>query len=166
MNGASPPVTFDYETWVTMFPTFANLTPQQGQAYFNLATMICANDVCNPANTCGLLTNLLYLLTCHMAFLNCPKDANGNPAATGDPASTLVGRISNASEGSVSVQTDYPLDGNSTAIEKFLSQTQWGVQYWAMTSQFRTARYAALPTRVVLGGLFPGLFSPGGFTRR
>jgi len=158
MNGTSPPVTFSQETFVAMFPEFAPLTPAQGQAYFNNASLVFGNSASNPANADGNLASLLYWLTAHFAWLQCPKDGNGNPAATGQIASQLVGRISSAAEGSVNVQTEWPTDGGTSAQEKFLMQTKYGAFFWAATSQFRTARYAARPTRVILGGLFPGFF--------
>ena len=165
MNGTSPPVVFDYQTWVAMFPEFSPLTTAQGQAYFNLACLMCANSCSNPIFCDGNLATLLYVLTSHEAWLRCPKDASGNPAATGAAASTIVGRITDASEGSVSVSTEWPMDGNTSAQEKYLAQTPYGAKYWADTAQYRTARYAALPTIVLPGGLFPGFFAPG-FWRR
>ena len=165
MNGTTPPVTFDYATWVAMFPEFSPLTPAQGNAYFMDATMICANSATNPINADGNLAALLYWLTSHFAWLLCPKDPSGNPAATGAVASQLVGRISDAAEGSVHVSTDWQMGADATALEKFLAQTKYGAAYWAMTSQYRTARYLARPT-IVVNGAFPGVFSPGGFFRR
>lgn len=157
MNGGitNPPVTFSYTTWVAMFPEFGALSAEQGQAYFNLACLICGNTCSNPINADGNLATLLYVLTSHEAWLRCPKDNNGNPAATGTPASPLVGRISSAQQGSVNVQLEWPLDGNSVAQEKYLAQTPYGAKYWADTAQYRTSRYAARPTRVV-NGYFPG----------
>lgn len=164
MNGTSPPVVFDYPTWVAMFPEFSPLTPTQGAAYFMAAGTVCANAATNPANADGNLATLLYWLTSHFAWLLCPKDANGNPAATGNPASQLVGRIADASEGSVSVSTEWQMSADATALEKFFAQTKYGAAYWAMTSQYRTARYLARPT-IVVNGAFPGVFGPGGFFR-
>jgi len=158
MNGTSPPVTFSQETFVAMFPEFSPLTPAQGQAYFNSASLVFANSASNPANADGNLASLLYWLTAHFAWLLCPKDGSGNPAATGQGASQLVGRISSAAEGSVNVQTEWPTDGGASAQEKFLTQTKYGAFFWSATAQYRLAHYAARPTRVVLGGFFPGFF--------
>jgi Protein of unknown function (DUF4054) len=164
MNGTTPPVTFSFEIWIASFPEFSALTPAQGQAYFNDASLICANSASNPINADGNLAALLYWLTSHFAWLKCPKDANGNPAATGQVASQLVGRISNASEGSVSVQTEWEMGGDATAMEKFLTQTKYGAAYWSMTSQYRTAHYLARPTIVqnVPFGVMRGFFGPFG----
>jgi hypothetical protein len=97
-----------------MFPVFSPLTSAQGQAYFNSACLICANSCSNPIFGDGNLETLLLYLTSHFAMLLCPKDSNGNPAATGQAPSPLVGRISSAQQGSVNVQTEWPMDGNAT----------------------------------------------------
>lgn len=153
MSG-TPPVTFDYPTWIGMFPEFSGLNPTLGQAYFMRATgSIIGNATSNPAFPDGNLPYLIYLATSHVAWLNSPKDANGNPAATGQPASPLVGRISSASEGSVSVQVDYPLGTDSTAQEKYLAQSKYGIELWDALAQYRTARYMARPT-IVRNGRF------------
>lgn len=158
MNGTVPPVTFSYDVWVASFPEFSPLTPAQGQAYFNQATLICGNSCSNPINADGNLAALLYILTAHFAWLNCAKDANGNPSATGTP-NPLVGRVADASQGTVSVSTEWNSGGSPSDLEAFLIQTKYGSQYWAATAQYRTARYLANPTRVV-NGLYPGIFSP------
>jgi|WetSurMetagenome_2_1015567.scaffolds.fasta_scaffold00813_9 hypothetical protein len=155
MTTSTPPVVFDDATWIAMFPEFSALTPAQGNAYFMQAGLICANSCSNPIFAGGTLPALLYLLTSHIAWLNCPKDANGNPAATGAPASSLVGRISNASEGSVSVATEW--NGSGSPNEAWFIQTRYGAQYWTATAQYRTARYLANPTRVI-NGVYPGMW--------
>jgi hypothetical protein len=152
------PVVFSQPTWVGLYPTFAAVSPAQGQNYFNMATRLCDNSNRNPAISCddGTLDTLLYLLTSHIAFLMSPRDANGNPAATGAPASPIVGRINTASEGSVSVGADM---GDATAgspSQPWYMQTQWGATFWAMTAGVRTARYSAMPT-IVPGVPFRGI---------
>jgi hypothetical protein len=152
----SSPVTYDFPTWVGMFPEFENVSPLMGQAYFNIATAtIIANNVSNPAACDGNLPTLIYLATSHVAWLMSPKDGTGLPTSDPSraPASQLVGRISSAAEGSVNVQTEYPLDGTSSAQEKYLAQTKYGVALWAAMAPYRTARYAARPT-FVFGGRF------------
>lgn len=138
-----------------MFPEFAGLSDPQGQGYFNRACLICANSAANPMNTDGILATMLYLLTAHVAWLNCPRDASGNPAATGAPGSPLVGRVSSASEGSVSVQTEWN-SGDASSLEAYLTQTKYGAEYWAASAPYRTARYIARPTRVPLSFAGPG----------
>ena len=127
-----------------MYPEFSALTSAQGNGYFLRASLYFANDTGSPAYADGNMAALLYLLTSHIAWLNCPKDANGNPAATGTLASQLVGRISSASEGSVSVQTEW--NGKPGSFEAWMIQTKYGAEFWTMTAQYRTARYLANPT--------------------
>lgn len=143
---ATPPVTFDFAQWIALFPEFTPLNNAMGNAYFIRATgSIIGNSTTNPIFNDGNLPYLIYLATAHVAALNCPRDASGNPAQSGNPASTLVGRINSASQGSVSVQTEWPASDPS-AQEKFLMQTKYGAEYWSATAQYRTARYAARPT--------------------
>lgn len=165
----SPPVTFDQATWLAIFPEFTPLTEAQGQSYFNRATAICLNSINNPIwsfdGTGAILQEALYLLTSHIAWLNCPKDANGNPAATGQAASPLVGRISDASEGSVSVAVDMGDANAASPNQAWYEQTKYGSEYFMLTAPARTARYLARPT-IVVNGAYPGLWGPGGFYRR
>jgi hypothetical protein len=145
---------------VALFPEFAALDPTLGAAYFMRATgSIIANSTTNPIFGDGNLPYLIYLATSHVAWLNAPKDANGNPSATGTPAPNLVGRVSSASEGSVSLQLDWP-SSDPSAQEKYLSQTKYGAEYWAATAQYRTANYAARPT-IVRNGRFLSPFFGG-----
>lgn len=152
---SSPVVTFDFAYWTAGYSVFANLTQAQGQFYFDQAGLYCANTAQNPAYAIGAdyLKQLLYMVTSHIAWLNAPRDANGNPAATGSPPSTLVGRIGSATEGSVSVSAEWKGSG-SPSMEWWL-QTQYGAAYWQATAQWRNFRYAARPTTAALCAPFP-----------
>ena len=95
-----PPVTFDFAKWTTLFPEFALCSAGQGQNWFNIACLLCANSTASPLFcipvTTGQPTALetaLYLLTSHVAFLSAPRDAKNRPAAAGKPPSSIVGRI-------------------------------------------------------------------------
>lgn len=127
---SSPIVTFNYDNWVQLFPQFSYITAPMAQNFFNAATNYCRNDgggpVCNPNQKIWLLN----LLTAHLVQLF----AN---ASNGQPPSPLVGRISNASEGSVSVGTDYPSNPSSA----WYNQTPFGAAYFEGIKPFRTFRY-------------------------
>jgi hypothetical protein len=148
----APVVTFDNAAWIAQFPDFAAVGATLGQSYFNRASLLCANDSCNPAygldGTGSMLGTLLYLLTSHIAWLNAPRDANGNPAASGQPASPIVGRIDQASEGSVSVHADMGEANAGSPSQAWYMQTKWGSEYWASTAGIRTGRYVGRPTIV------------------
>jgi hypothetical protein len=157
---ATPAITFDYAYWVAAYPAFANVGEPLAQAYFDQAGSYCANVTTNPAfcttvfrgaTPTPLLTNLLDLLTAHLAWLQAPRDASGNPASTGQPPSGLVGRIASASEGSVSVSTENQYAPGSA---QWFQQTPWGSQYWAATLQFRQMRYSPKQT-LQPDGIFP-----------
>jgi hypothetical protein len=156
----NPPVTFDYAAWVVEFPEFSEVSSAQAQGYFNRATLLCANDWCNPA--LQILPQLLNLLTAHVAWLNAPRDQLGNPAAAGQQAPAVVGRISTASEGSVSVGTEWSSGAGAGPTEAYYIQTKYGAEYWAASAPFRTFRYSALPTRVP-SAIYPAGFGGFGF---
>ncbi len=143
----APPVTFDFATWVVLYPEFAAVAPVQGQNWFNRACFLCGNETCNPVfNVPGMLESLLYLLTSHIAWLNAPRDQFGNPAAIGSPPSPIVGRINTATEGSVSVGADMGDANAGSPSQAWYMQTRYGAEYWAATAGVRTARYVAQPT--------------------
>ena len=153
----TPVVTFDsawFTTFTTIFPEFSCLTQAQVQAYFTMAGLYVANDVSNPA-VC-ILPQLFYLVTAHVAWLLCPKGADGNPSATGTSGSGgLVGRITNATQGSVNVGLDMGAPGGASPQEAWWDQTKYGAAAFASMAAFRTARYTVSPTNVG-GPFFPG----------
>ncbi len=155
----APTVVFDYQTWIGQFSEFKNCTPAQGQGWFDRASLMFAN-----AGWTGALPQaptLLYLLTSHIAWLSAPRDENDNPSSSGTPpASSLVGRISSAGEGSVNVQVDMGEANAASPSQAWYMQTRYGSEFWAATSQFRTARYAARPTPQPVGGSYP-FYRPG-----
>lgn len=143
-------VTFDPTTWKALWsPTFDYLSDDQATQYFNLATAIHRNDGGGPVVVAAQQTNLLNLITAHMVALFAPK-------ANGAAASPLVGRISDATEGSVSVsvQNEYP-----PGTAQWFQQTQYGSMYWVASAPFRTMRYIPNPRSPVNAGA--GLWGPG-----
>jgi hypothetical protein len=153
---------FSYSDWVGQFPMFGAISEPQATGFFNRATNIWANDGTGPVCNATQQESLLNLLTAHIAWLSAFRDANGLPSSTGTiPPPSAVGRVSNASEGSVSVALDM---GDATAgspSEPWYLQTQWGSEFWFSTSQFRTAVWVppARPTRPATA-IFPSW--PGG----
>jgi len=134
------PVVFNYETWVATYPEFAYLSAPQGQNYFNIAQLYLANTPCGVVPNCSpafALTMVLYMLTSHVAALLAPGPPTAG-APNGSPASPLVGRITNASEGSVSVAVDMP---DQPASAAWYNQTKYGAMAWAALAPFRTMRY-------------------------
>lgn len=160
---ANPPVTFDPAEFKASFPVFAGCTDAQLATYFRIAGLYCWNSTQNPAFPSGNLALLLDLATAHVAWLNAPRDAQGNPSAAGAPPSPIVGRINSASEGSVSVGAEWT--GSGSPSEAWWIQTQYGAMWWQATAQYRTARYLPNPT-IVPGTLPPYGGAYLGFRRR
>jgi hypothetical protein len=130
-------VTFNYATWIATFPEFAASVPQPlAQAFFDSAALYWRNDGSGPVRVPATQLAILNWLTAHLAKLFAP-DAMGNYPAS------LVGRISSASEGSVSVSVDYP----TTNANAWFLQTPYGAAFWQMTAGYRTFRYRAPPKR-------------------
>jgi hypothetical protein len=128
-------LTFCFQTWQQAFPELAPYV-NQGQAnqYFTEATFLLDNTDCSPVQNLAQRACLLNLLVAHIAQLRAPIN--------GQASSQLVGRISTATEGSVSVSTELPALPSSAA---YFAQTKYGLEYWALTANFRTMHY--LPGR-------------------
>jgi hypothetical protein len=129
-------VTFNYATWSQMFPMFSTLTPDQvtGMA-LPLAEQYCRNDGGGPVTTAATQTNLLNLMVAHICQLLF--------GVNGQKPSPLVGRISDATQGSVSVRADFPQTVNSA----WYNQTPFGAAFWAATASYRRMTYLPGPRR-------------------
>jgi hypothetical protein len=122
-----PSAVFDYYAWITRYPEFGDsVPPGLAAAYFDEATAYLDNTDCSPVADLTKRLRLLNMITAHIAALNGPG------------SSPLVGRISNASEGSVSVSAD--LTGTPAAAAWWM-QTKYGAAFWEATKGLRTFRY-------------------------
>lgn len=137
-------VTFDYDRWAARFPEFNTVEAPTAQAYFDEATMFWRNDGSGPVADPNRQLMLLNLLTAHIAKLamNMSSGQGG-----------LVGPITSASEGSVSVSTTL---GGMPWTAAWFAQTPYGFEFWNATKSMRSARYRARPTFIPSGGAFPG----------
>ena len=134
-------VVFNYATWSARFPELASAVDETlATIYFQEAQIFVDNTDCSPilaAADGGFRDTLLNLVTAHIAALN----AN----IGGNPSSPLVGRINNATQGSVSVGTDYMVAKSDT--QAYFNQTEYGAEYWAMAARYRRFRYVSNPAR-------------------
>lgn len=114
---------------------FATLTQDQVvNGALPIAEIYCRNDGGGPVSTAATQTTLLWLMVAHVCALIY--------GVNGQAPSGLVGRISSATEGSVSVSTgDYPASQNAA----WYLQTPFGASFWAATAAFRTMRYRPAP---------------------
>ena len=121
-------VTFVYQTWVDQYPVLgASVGAGQAQGFFDLACLYLDNSASSlvPVPPRG---TILYLLTSHIATIM-------------DTANPLVGRINNASEGSVSVAVDMPAPMSAA----WFNMTKYGAMAYQALAPYRTGIYIAPP---------------------
>ncbi|EUL97509.1 DUF4054 domain-containing protein [Klebsiella aerogenes] len=123
-------VVFDVEKFRQRYPEFSSVSPELLTDYFNEATIYLDNTDQSRVQDVAQRAVLLNMLTAHIAKLN--------SGSNGTAASDLVGRISSASEGSISVSADMgPVSGS----EAWYLQTKYGAAYWTATAPYRTMQY-------------------------
>lgn len=130
--------TFVYADFIVSYPAFATAPPKITlQAFFDIAgELYLRNDGTGRVRSVGAQTALLYMLTAHLAQLSFGAD--------GESPSGLVGRIASATQGSVTVSTDYPATPNSA----WFVQTPYGANFWQATAAYRSvAAYRRGPSR-------------------
>ncbi len=119
-------VTFNSEEFKTLYPEFKTLEDSTLELYFKAACLLLDNSCASLVKDLEERKLLLYMLICHIATLK----ANGN---------TLVGNITSASEGKVSVSVT-PFANNA----KWYGATQCGTMFWQATAKYRIGvRYNA-----------------------
>lgn len=126
-------VQFDYAKWVARYPEFAGVSQPTAQVYFDEGTIYFANDGRGPVTDATQQLTLLNMVTAHIAYLNAPE-------AQGGSGSPLVGRITTASEGSVSVGVD---TNGPVGSAWWFMQSKYGANFWQATMPFRQMRYRA-----------------------
>lgn len=129
-------VTFDYGAWSARYMDLAPyINSNTATECFEEATLYQANDGSGPVNDPTRALQLLNMLTAHIAAIDYP--VTGNPSSP-NASSTLVGRISDATEGSVTVsaQNDYP-----PGTVQWFQQTKYGSAWYAATAQYRRMKY-------------------------
>jgi hypothetical protein len=125
-------VTFDPAAFKSAFPAFSTVPDAALQFNFGLATLQLNNSYSSVVQDEPTRAQLLNLLTAHFtAILN---GTNGQ-APTG-----VVGRVANATEGSVSVQLEFRTDSEAAS---FYAQSPFGALFWQLTVIYRTFRYAS-----------------------
>lgn len=153
-------VAFSYAAWAARYPEFAAVSQDTATAYFGEACIYHSNNGSGPVDDPAVQSALLNMVTAHIAARYSQSQGSPVPGAAQD-ANSMVGRISSASEGSVSVSAEYASDA-SGSMAWFL-QTKYGADYWNATKAYRTMRYRASPGRPVSSGLYYGRsgFWPG-----
>jgi hypothetical protein len=122
-------VVFNPTAFRTRYPEFAAVTDPVLQSYFTEACLYLSNSDNSAVQDIARRTLYLNMIVAHIAAL----------AARG---AGIVGRTSQASEGSVSVSTEYITPGSGA----WFAQTQYGAAFWQATTSLRGFRYRARPT--------------------
>jgi hypothetical protein len=126
-------VIFNVTNFLARYPEFVPLNtaaPAILQEYFDESTLYLDNSCNSRVQQIEQRTPLLNMLTAHIAAMN--------GGVNGTQPSQLVGRISDATEGSVSVSAD--MGNNVTLNVAWYLQTKYGAAYWAATVRWRTAQ--------------------------
>jgi hypothetical protein len=136
-------VTFDEARFLLRYPEFATYAaahPGTLLARFDEVVALYINNTVystvRDVNTRAVLIN--YAIA-HILYLDGVTATTGQGSTAGN-----VGRVSSASEGSVSASLD---NGSQPGTAAWWMQSQYGASYWNATASFRTFRYAQAPNR-------------------
>lgn len=122
-----------------VYPAFATLADAVLNDCFARATLILDNTEASPVQDVAQRGVLLNLLVAHMAALSYGEH--------GQAPSGLVGRVNSATQGSVTVSTDY---GTLATNQAWFVQTQYGAQYWQLIAPYRSMRWVGRPRNAQL----------------
>lgn len=142
--------TFSYATWSTLFPELSagGVDEPIATMYFGIAGLLLDNTDCSIVQDPVARLSFLNYIVAHLASIS------GYPLAPGASIaapSGIVGRVSQASEGDVSVSSEAGAYSNSQA---FWMQSQYGAIFWQLTRGLRTMHYIpALPRNFGPSGL-------------
>lgn len=137
-----PAIAFEFDSFAARYPELVPptgpVTSPMAQAYWYEAELYWRNDGTGPCDTENQQRLLLNMVTAHIAGLNA--------AISGALPYNVVGRITNASEGSVSIGANLSLAPGGV-LQEWFAQTKYGFSFWAATAGFRLARYRPGPRR-------------------
>jgi hypothetical protein len=135
-------------TFLARYPEFTaacNANPSLYQSYFNEAGFYLSNTPTSRVQDVNRRLLLLNMITAHIAFLAGQLNTDGQARP--------VGRVSQASEGSVSATFD--MNPQTPGSGPWFQQSQYGAAFWQATSRLRGAAYVP-----GLGPFIPGPFTP------
>ena len=128
-------VTFNPAAFKARYPEFVAVADTTLAAVFEEATLYLSNTD-GPVHSLTRRAMLFNMLVAHIVYLSGVLNGDGQPQP--------VGRITSASEGSVSVSFDGPAATPGSGA--WFQQTQYGAAFWQATTSLRGFRYIACPT--------------------
>jgi hypothetical protein len=138
MSTPSYRITYQHDEFIADYPEFALLNPTRGQRLFNIAQdSLLDNTWGSPVRDDAKLWRLFELLVAHLTTLYGIDPTN--PFST-NGSTRPPGTLTSATEGSVSASYEVKLPEGS-AIAPWYAQTEYGLQYWSETAQYRSAKY-------------------------
>ena len=122
---------FESAIFLARYPEFAAVSTTMLTALFDEAGLYLSNTDGSPVQDITRRGVLLNMLTAHLAFIGGALTADGQPRP--------VGRVSAASEGSVSASFEgvAPTPGSGV----WFQQSQYGAAFWQATTNLRGMRY-------------------------
>lgn len=127
-------VVFDPVAFKEEYSKFATVPNGVLQNCFNTSGLYLSNTDASPVQDLDRRQQLLWLLTAHIAILL---------GALNPDRPDIVGRVTNGTEGSVSVGFDFPVNPG----QAWYAQTQYGAMFWQATLSLRSFNYRPRPTR-------------------
>jgi hypothetical protein len=135
-------IVFDPTAFKLTYPEFAGVDDARCTIMFTIAEQSLLDNTDNsPVMDGNYRTQLFYMLVAHLLYIFGTSDT---PDASD---STPPGRISSATEGTVTSAFEYILPAGSAMAAWFI-QSKYGAMYWTATARFRSARYYGFPSGV------------------
>lgn len=129
-------VTFVPADFKAAYPEFASVPDARTGVMFTIAAQSqLDNTDCSPVMDVSYRTQLFFMLVAHLLALfgAAPTSPNNRPP----------GRISSATEGSVTSAFEYNIPVGSSMAAWYM-QTAYGAMYWTVTAPFRSMQYYAI----------------------
>jgi hypothetical protein len=147
-------VVFDPAAFVATYPEFTGVDPARLTSMFTVAEQSILDNTDNsPVMDINVRTQLFYLLVGHLLLIF--------GIAPTSPDNTPPGRLSSATEGTITTAFEYIMPAGSGLAPWFL-QTKYGAMYWMMTAPYRSALYIAngssgIGAAIAYGSTIPSL---------
>lgn len=131
-------VVWDSAQFKTAFPEFAAVPDARLEILFSLAEGLLDNTDASIVTNITQRTAMFYYIVAHMLTLF----GTGIVGTPGGGPSGVVGRLSSATEGTVSSSFEFNVPPSPSGA--WWNQTQYGALYWMLMAPFRSFRYVAL----------------------